>query len=252
MAGQVEYPLTPRVPLPLNWQQFQHGCGLDAQGRLMQCKMGDRRFNVNTDGAPHVGLLPDFVEDMAVQYRNYYATLFRNHLGRETAEPAKLTAEDLKPLLTSADAYVRMWEHIDRLKPGGPSGQLVPAVGERRRTERIRVSPKTAELAVDNLVNVLWLSAADWNFANRSRFPFLHLCNVGPRASIDTPVFLEKSCVKAPKSFFPAKAGEVVVGEVPTPAGMRYALYRVVEITYDQFGPQGATIEVRYPLTVSP
>ena len=54
---------------------------------------GDRKFDFNQDGLAHVGLLPDFIKDLT-------------NVG--------LTEADLDPLLNSAEAYIRMWEKIQR------------------------------------------------------------------------------------------------------------------------------------------
>lgn len=51
--------------------------------------VGRRTFDFNTDGLAHVGMLPDFIADL---------------------ETLGLTAEDLRPLLSSAEGYIRMWE----------------------------------------------------------------------------------------------------------------------------------------------
>lgn len=50
---------------------------------------GLKSFDYNVDGLAHVGLLPDFVADLAV---------------------VGATPQQLDPLMRSADAYVRMWE----------------------------------------------------------------------------------------------------------------------------------------------
>jgi hypothetical protein len=57
---------------------------------LQRCTAGARRdFDINIDGVAHMGLLPDFIQDM------------RN---------AGLSHDDLKPLFRSANDYVVMWE----------------------------------------------------------------------------------------------------------------------------------------------
>ncbi|MFZ4857121.1 MAG: MopE-related protein [Desulfuromonadaceae bacterium] len=56
-------------------------------------QMGDRpHFDFNVDGLAHVGMFPDFIEDL-------------RHLG--------LTTEALAPLFGSAEAYIRLWEKIE-------------------------------------------------------------------------------------------------------------------------------------------
>jgi len=56
-------------------------------------EFGKRRFNFNTDGYAHAGLLPDFVKDL-------------QNIG--------LSDSQLQPLYRSANAYVRMWEKAER------------------------------------------------------------------------------------------------------------------------------------------
>ncbi len=53
---------------------------------------GERRFNINTDGVAHVGMLPDFIEE----------------LKEEGVRP-----RDLEPLYDSAAGYVGLWERIE-------------------------------------------------------------------------------------------------------------------------------------------
>ncbi|MEZ4474921.1 MAG: membrane dipeptidase [bacterium] len=50
---------------------------------------GNRTFDINTDGVAHIGLLPDFIQDL------------RN---------VGLADADIEPVFRSAEAYVRMWE----------------------------------------------------------------------------------------------------------------------------------------------
>jgi microsomal dipeptidase-like Zn-dependent dipeptidase len=51
--------------------------------------IGKKTFDINYEGLAHVGMLPDFIADMAVQ---------------------GLRAEDLAPLLQSAEGYLALWE----------------------------------------------------------------------------------------------------------------------------------------------
>jgi microsomal dipeptidase-like Zn-dependent dipeptidase len=57
---------------------------------------GERKFDFNRDGLAHVGLLPDFIKDLT-------------NVG--------LTEAEIDPLFNSAEAYIRMWEKIQRGKP---------------------------------------------------------------------------------------------------------------------------------------
>jgi microsomal dipeptidase-like Zn-dependent dipeptidase len=69
----VVYPITPLVPGP-------------ALGKSVS---GKRTFDYNFDGLAHVGMLPDFIQDLM-------------NVG--------LTPADLEPLFRSAEAYIAMWE----------------------------------------------------------------------------------------------------------------------------------------------
>lgn len=61
---------------------------------LQRCTAGARRdFDINIDGVAHIGMLPDFIQDM------------RN---------AGLSHDDLKPLFRSANDYVVMWETCEK------------------------------------------------------------------------------------------------------------------------------------------
>jgi microsomal dipeptidase-like Zn-dependent dipeptidase len=53
---------------------------------------GNRTFDINYDGVAHIGMLPDFIEDLKEQ---------------------GVRPRDLLPLFNSADGYVRLWEKID-------------------------------------------------------------------------------------------------------------------------------------------
>ena len=62
-------------------------------GQLGPNVTGERTFNINCDGLAHVGMLPDFVEDLR-----------------------KIGVDDghLEPLFRSAEAYVSLWERAER------------------------------------------------------------------------------------------------------------------------------------------
>ncbi len=66
---------------------------------------GTRTFDYNVDGLAHMGLLPDFVSDLAV---------------------VGMKEEHLDPLLRSADAYIRMWERAE----GKPAASTCLCVDE--------------------------------------------------------------------------------------------------------------------------
>lgn len=55
--------------------------------------VGQKTFDINDDGLAHIGLLPDFIEDLKQQ---------------------GLRPQDLEPLLKSADGYITMWEKAEK------------------------------------------------------------------------------------------------------------------------------------------
>jgi len=63
-----------------------------AGGLMNRSVIGSRTYDINTDGFAHVGMFPDFVADL-------------RELG--------LTEADLKPLFSSAEAYVQLWERVE-------------------------------------------------------------------------------------------------------------------------------------------
>ncbi len=64
----------------------------EVPGTFGRLRSADRVFDYNTDGFANIGLLPDFIQDL-------------KNVG--------LSDEALKPLFSSAEAYVAMWEKID-------------------------------------------------------------------------------------------------------------------------------------------
>lgn len=75
----VKYPLTAFGNKPMDRSQAGH-----------------RVFDINVDGFAHVGMLPDFIAELAA-------------IG--------LTERDLAPLWSSAEAYISMWERVENWKP---------------------------------------------------------------------------------------------------------------------------------------
>ncbi len=92
-----------------------------SSGGLDRSVVGSRTFDVNVDGLAHVGLLPDFIEDLKQQ---------------------GIRPQDLAPLFNSAEGYVKMWERAeaamvtDPVFPDGganPAGNAGDANGEGQR-----------------------------------------------------------------------------------------------------------------------
>jgi microsomal dipeptidase-like Zn-dependent dipeptidase len=71
---------------------------------LARSKAGRRDFDINMDGVAHYGLLPDFIQDL-------------KNVG--------LTDNDLRPLMSSAFAYVTMWDKCSRMTARVPAKPTV-------------------------------------------------------------------------------------------------------------------------------
>lgn len=64
------------------------------QSSTKEQKIGDNTFNINEDGVPQVGMIPDFMEEL---------------------EKLGLTEKDMEPMFRSAEGYVRTWEKAAHL-----------------------------------------------------------------------------------------------------------------------------------------
>ena len=67
--------------------------------------VGAKTFDYNYDGFAHVGMLPDFVQDL-------------RSMG--------LTDTDLKPLFRSAEGYIEMWERAQSKNLFPPQTAIIP------------------------------------------------------------------------------------------------------------------------------
>jgi microsomal dipeptidase-like Zn-dependent dipeptidase len=85
---------------------------LKPDGRMDRCVFGDKKFDVKEDGLPHVGLLPDFIEDARAQFAARYRSI-----GLSDIEAEDLATSDIDPLFRSADAFVLMWERAEGNEP---------------------------------------------------------------------------------------------------------------------------------------
>jgi hypothetical protein len=79
----------PQVSQQKNPVRYGDGSGAS----LRQSQTGERRFDINTEGVSHYGLLPDFLQDV----RNCGAQ-----------------SEALAPLFRSAEDYLQMWEKCEK------------------------------------------------------------------------------------------------------------------------------------------
>jgi microsomal dipeptidase-like Zn-dependent dipeptidase len=87
-TGGVVYPVVP------------HG----GSGTFQPQQSGLRSFDIDEDGLAHVGMLPDFVEDL---------------------KQVGVSSADLEPLFRSAEAYLRMWERVEANADGDAVVDLV-------------------------------------------------------------------------------------------------------------------------------
>jgi microsomal dipeptidase-like Zn-dependent dipeptidase len=83
-----------------------HGPNGSFVGHLGLSSLGRRSWNFNLDGMAHVGMLPDFVQDL---------------------KTAGLTPAQLDPLFRSAEAYIAMWEKAQRAGAPTVAGSVSPA-----------------------------------------------------------------------------------------------------------------------------
>jgi microsomal dipeptidase-like Zn-dependent dipeptidase len=130
-AGGTHYPFAPLVPPPAGAPRCpaQGGCGCVTQGGLLEtCTLGPaRHYDVNVDGLPHVGLLPDYLEDVRTQFEARYVSA----VGVDLDTARAWSQQDLEPMMKSADAYVRAWDRLERVAAGATApvaARPLPAV----------------------------------------------------------------------------------------------------------------------------
>ncbi len=87
-------------PLPYTGSMY----GTDVP--FVRSRAGSREFDFNTDGLAHIGLLPDFIRDLL-------------HVG--------MTDEQIHPLFSSAEAFLRMWEDCEARSGALLAGELMDA-----------------------------------------------------------------------------------------------------------------------------
>ncbi len=85
----------PAVSYPFRSPYFSYGMQFGKSTTPWDLRRGHRGYDISYDGVVHVGMLPDFVEEMRI-------------LG--------MTEQDLYPLWQGAEAYLRSWENADKLK----------------------------------------------------------------------------------------------------------------------------------------
>ncbi|OJH40673.1 membrane dipeptidase [Cystobacter ferrugineus] len=73
---------------------------------FVRSRAGSREFDFNTDGLAHIGLLPDFIRDLV-------------HVGMKD--------EQMDPLFSSAEAFLRMWESCEARGAALVAGELLDA-----------------------------------------------------------------------------------------------------------------------------
>lgn len=126
-AGTVTYYECPGGGSPApNTPQVQYPFTAIATGvQLHRDRLGNRTFDINTDGFAHIGMMPDFVEELRVM---------------------GITDEELQPLLHSAEGYIRMWESAEEAaKSIPPEHRSCRALREElRRLRQPNVIPPRA------------------------------------------------------------------------------------------------------------
>lgn len=121
VTAKVTYPITS----PMTGMEFGKST-LPWSGR-------QEPYDISTDGFAHIGMLPDFVQELKV-------------LG--------LTDADLEPLWNGAEAYLRMWGHTDGYgRNGGYGTEAGQGIRDDCRTARAKLlspteSPDAASIAV--------------------------------------------------------------------------------------------------------
>jgi microsomal dipeptidase-like Zn-dependent dipeptidase len=87
-------------PLPYSGTMYR------TDAPFVRSRAGKREFDFNTEGLAHIGLLPDFIRDLA-------------HVG--------MTDAQLDPLFSSAEAFLRMWETCEARSAAIIGGELADA-----------------------------------------------------------------------------------------------------------------------------
>ena len=87
-------------PLPYSGTMYR------TDAPFVRSRAGKREFDFNTEGLAHIGLLPDFIRDLA-------------HVG--------MTDAQLDPLFSSAEAFLRMWESCEARSAAIIGGELADA-----------------------------------------------------------------------------------------------------------------------------
>jgi len=96
---RISYPFTAMTGVQMQRNQIGGRPYID----IFNPEVQPRVFDYNEDGLAHIGLLPDFIEDL-------------KHVG--------LTPAQLEPLFNSAEAYIRLWEKIESKNIFPPSSSF--------------------------------------------------------------------------------------------------------------------------------
>lgn len=121
--------------------------------RLDKSVVGQKTFDINDDGLAHVGLLPDFIEDLKQQ---------------------GLRPQDLEPLFRSAEGYITMWEKIEGVSPQSPTkvNVALAAKGATATASSTHSSGFPASGAINGDRNGLnWENGGGWNDATADAYP---------------------------------------------------------------------------------
>jgi microsomal dipeptidase-like Zn-dependent dipeptidase len=99
---------------------------------LSKSVVGDKIFDINYDGVAHVGMLPDFVQDL---------------------KAVGVSNEDLAPLFNSAEAYIDLWAKAENHNNSAYAAQFisqnVPSTMQAGRTYQVSVT-------MQNIGTITW------------------------------------------------------------------------------------------------
>jgi hypothetical protein len=84
-------------PIWDQWRAMERGGNEDAP--LQKSYTGNRDWDINLDGIAHIGMFPDFFQDVYNQLHHH--------------QPSDAKVKDLSALFRGASDYIVMWEKIE-------------------------------------------------------------------------------------------------------------------------------------------
>lgn len=132
--------------------------------------VGTKAFDINYDGLAHVGMYPDFIQDLL-------------SIG--------LSDNDLKPLFRSAEQYIEMWEKIEGNSITPPQVTINSAAPANTMGWNNQNVPLT--IAANQPVNGLPIADLSWNSTGAEMLPasIVQLQAVGGAAFASVTIFSE-------------------------------------------------------------